>query len=188
MLLHTHVQAYTRVFGHVCTHMKNTNKSISGADVLTVPSSLPPLLAPHSGASVITLKYLRPCVTQWRHQCHPEIFPRQSHRASNCNYFRTSPFQQPSALASLWISNHANQAGMFTPCCLSKGPVSSCVQDAQENPPLCCLSSLRAGMDLSCQSHFSAVPTAWAQLLPAFYWTCKFLGPDILIYRFPKRF
>lgn len=115
---HTYASIYTRVWACVHAHEKNTNKSISGADVLTVPSSLPPLLAPHSGASVITLKYLRPCVMQWRHQCHPEIFPRQSHRASNCNYFRTSPLQQPSALASLWISNHANQAGMFTPCCL----------------------------------------------------------------------
>lgn len=141
MPLHTHVPAYTCVFGHVCTHMKtHTHKSVRGADVLTVPSSLPPLLAPHSGASVIPLRF---CVMQWRHRCHSEIFPRQNHWASICHCFCTSPPQQPSALASLWIANHANQAGMFTPCCLSKGLVSSCVQAAQESPPLSYLSSLR---------------------------------------------
>lgn len=111
----THMCKHIHVCLGMCAHsQKHTNKSIKGADVLAVFSSLPPLLASHSGVPVIPLRYLRPCVMQWRHWCHPEIFPRQSHRASDCNYFCTSPPQQPSALASLWITNHTNQEGIFT--------------------------------------------------------------------------
>lgn len=105
--VHAPASIYMCVWACVHTHENtHTHKSVRGADILTVPSSLPPLLAPHSGASVNPHRF---CVMQWRHRCHSEIFPRQNHWTSICNYFCTSPPQQPSALASLWIANHANQ-------------------------------------------------------------------------------